>query len=304
MDIGVINSLRNGGMCFEPVSRFGLTCCQLSSWDCSLATGAIADAARAEAARAGVRISAVWAGVPGPGEWNFRKGPVTLGLVPAEYRAARVAALKMWADFAKRLGAPAIITHCGFLPENMTDPGFDAVADAIRDVAGYCNERGLEFWFETGQETPVTLLRFIDAVGTGNLGINLDPANLVLYGKGNPIDALDVFGSYVRNIHAKDGFYPTNPYDLGREVPVGAGAVRFPEFVGKLLATGFDGDFIIEREIQEGEQQNADIRKTIADLRGWIGARDHGADVDRQAGSGLNGAGRQNVSGEGSAVGG
>ncbi len=273
MDIGVMNGLRNGGACFDHVSQFGLTCCQLVSWDCSLATDAIAKTARAEAARAGVRISAFWAGVPGPAEWNFRKGPVTLGLVPAEYRAARVAALKRWADFAALLGTPAIITHCGFLPENMTDPEFEGVAAAIREVAVHCKERGLEFWFETGQETPVTLLRFIDAVGTGNLGINLDPANLILYGKGSPVDALDVFGRYVRNIHAKDGFYPTNPYELGREVPVGAGAVRFPEFVKKLLAIGFDGEFIIEREIKEGEQQNADIRKTIADLRQWLGNR-------------------------------
>ncbi len=270
MGIGVMNGLRNEGRCFEHVSQFGLTCCQLVSWDLALASDTIAKTARAEAARAGVRISAFWAGVPGPATWNFRQGPVTLGLVPPEYRAVRIDALKRWADFATVLGAPAIITHCGFLPENMTDPEFEGVAAAIAEVAGYCKERGLEFWFETGQETPVTLLRFIDTVGTGNLGINLDPANLILYGKGNPIDALDVFGPYVRAIHAKDGLYPTNPYELGREVPVGEGAVRFPDFMQKLRLTGFDGDFIIEREIKEGDQQSADIRKTIADLKTWL----------------------------------
>ncbi len=271
MDIGVMNGLRNGGACFDTVSRFGLSCCQLSTGDATLATEAIARTAREEAARAGIRITALWAGVPGPAAWNFREGPATLGLVPPAFRAQRIAALKRWADFAVWLGVPAIITHCGFLPENMTDPEFEPVAAAIREVAAHCKERGLEFWFETGQETPVTLLRFIETVGTGNLGINLDPANLVLYGKANPVDALAVFGRYVREIHAKDGFYPTNPYELGREVPVGDGAVRFAEFMKALLATGFDGDLIIEREIQEGEQQNADIRQTIARLRGWIG---------------------------------
>jgi sugar phosphate isomerase/epimerase len=155
----------------------------------------------------------------GPAEWNFSRGPVTLGLVPEAYRAERVEALKRWADFAANIGAPAIITHCGFIPENLTDPEYPPVVDAIREAAEHCAARGLGFWFETGQETPVVLLRTIERVGTGNLGINLDPANLILYGKGNPIDALDVLGPYIKNVHVKDGFYPTDGSRLGREVP-------------------------------------------------------------------------------------
>jgi len=99
-----------------------------------------------------------------------------------------------------------------------------------------------------------------------NLGINLDPANLILYGKGNPIDALDVFGKYVRNIHAKDGLYPTDPMKLGKEAKVGTGRVRFPEFVRRLNEIGFSGEFIIEREIS-GEQQARDILETIKYLQ-------------------------------------
>ena len=262
MEIGVINSLENGGRCFEHVSRFGLHVCQLVSWDMTQATLEIADTAKREAAAAGVRICAMWAGVPGPGEWNFLRGPVTLGLVPPEYRAERVAALKRWADFAERVGAPSIVTHCGFIPENMTDPNYEPVVDAIRDVALYCKERGLEFWFETGQETPVVLLRTIQRVGTGNLGINLDPANLLLYGKGNPIDSLDVFGPYVRNVHVKDGFSPTDGEQLGKEAKVGEGKVCFPEFLKRLKEIGFKGELIIEREIT-GDQQIIDIRDTV-----------------------------------------
>jgi sugar phosphate isomerase/epimerase len=270
-DIGVINSLRNGGRCFDHVSQFGLSCCQLVSWDLSQCTREVADVVRAESKKSGVRIAAMWSGVPGPADWNFRLGPATLGLVPTQYRWARIEALKQWADFATWIGAPAIITHAGFLPENMTDPDYEGVLVAIRDVARHCKARGIEFWFETGQETPVTLMRYIQAVGTGNLGINLDTANLILYGKGNPIDALDVFGPLVRNIHAKDGFYPTDPFELGREVPVGEGRVRFPEFLQRLKETGFKGDLIIEREIS-GEQQSRDIRKTVEDLRRWMSA--------------------------------
>jgi sugar phosphate isomerase/epimerase len=128
----------------------------------------------------------------------------------------------------------------------------------------------MEFWFETGQETPVTLLRLIRAVGTGNLGVNLDPANLVLYGKANPVDSLDVLGPYVRNLHAKDGFYPTDPMELGREVKVGEGAVNWPRLVTRLGEIGFSGEFIIEREIS-GEQQRRDIADTVGCLRRLLG---------------------------------
>lgn len=269
MEIGVINSLDQGGKCFGPVSQFGLHVCQLVCWDAALATPAIAATVVKESKKAKVRVCAMWAGVPGPAKWNFLEGPTTLGLVPPEFRWARIEALKKWADFAAWIQAPAIITHCGFIPENPTDPNYPGVIVAIREVAEYCERKGLEFWFETGQETPVTLLRAIERVGTGNLGINLDPANLILYGKGNPIDALDVFGRYVRNIHVKDGLYPTNGDQLGHEVTVGDGKVRFPEFVNKLKTIGFTGELIIEREIS-GDQQIKDIRKTVNNLKKWL----------------------------------
>ncbi|MFW5923396.1 MAG: sugar phosphate isomerase/epimerase family protein, partial [Planctomycetota bacterium] len=186
MDIGVINSLTDGGRCFDKVRDFGLDVCQLSSWDMEMATESVAETVVQESRDAGVRICGMWGGYPGPAAWNFTEGPTTLGLVPPEYREERVDALQQWADFAAHVGAPALITHCGFIPENMTDPQFDPVVEAIGEVARYCRECGIEFWFETGQETPVVLLRVIEAVGTGNLGINLDPANLLMYGKGNP----------------------------------------------------------------------------------------------------------------------
>jgi sugar phosphate isomerase/epimerase len=271
MEIGVINGLKEGGKCFEHVSQFGLNVCQLVSWNTALATPEIAQTVLAESRRTGVRVCAVWGGVPGPAEWNFTRGPVTLGLVPPEYRTERIAALKKWADFASWIGTKAVITHCGFIPENMTDPLYPGVVEAIREVAEYCKSKGLEFWFETGQETPVTLLRTIERVGTGNLGINFDTANVILYGKGNPIDALDVFGKYVRNIHVKDGLYPTDGDHLGREVQVGEGKVHFPEFMQCLKKIGFAGELIIEREIS-GEQQNRDILTTVNNLKKWLAA--------------------------------
>ncbi len=269
MEIGVISGLRHVEKPFEHVRQFGLSVCQLACGKMEFATPEVAEHVAAESVASGVRVCAVWAGMPGPHEWNFTRGPVTLGLVPEAYRQERIAALKKWADFAVRLGAPAIITHCGFIPENMTDPEYDPIVDAIREVAAYCAERGIGFWFETGQETPVVLLRTIERVGTSNLGINLDPANLILYGKANPIDALDVIGRYVTNIHVKDGFYPTDGDHLGREVKVGEGKVRFPEFLRALKGLGYAGELIIEREIS-GDQQIRDIRETIENLKRWL----------------------------------
>jgi sugar phosphate isomerase/epimerase len=226
---------------------------------------------RREAEAAGIVLTSLWAGWPGPKAWDFTDGPLTLGIVPREYRAERVAALKQAGHFAKVLGVPAIVTHLGFIPENAKDPLFDETVETVRDIAEHLKQLGLEFWFETGQETPVTMLRLIECVGTGNLGVNLDSANLILYGKANPVDSLDVFGQHVRSVHAKDGMYPTDPMKLGREVKVGEGRVRFPEFVTRLGEIGFGGAFIIEREIS-GEQQRRDIEATIVYLKSLLEA--------------------------------
>jgi sugar phosphate isomerase/epimerase len=168
--------------------------------------------------------------------------------------------LKQSADFAARVGVPSITTHVGFIPENPTDPHYPPVVAALREIAIYCADRGLGFWFETGQETPITLLRTIHDIGTDNLGINLDPANLLLYGKANPVDALDIFGTYVRGVHAKDGEYPTNGRQLGVEKPLGEGRVNYPALLAKLKALGFSGALTIEREIS-GAQQIEDIKQ-------------------------------------------
>ncbi len=265
-EIGVMAGLRPEGSSLAPVAEFGLKVCQLVSWNPDQDTEEAAKRVREESEKLGVRMSALWGGWPGPAKWNLIDGPTTLGIVPAEYREMRVAALKRAGEFASQVGLPAVITHLGFIPENPSDPVFSEMVETVRDIALSYKEKDIEFWFETGQETPVTMLRLIEQVGTGNLGVNLDPANLILYGKGNPIDALDVFGGHVRNVHAKDGMYPTDPMKLGREVKVGEGRVRFPEFVKRLGEVGFTGEFIIEREIS-GEQQKRDIADTVEYLK-------------------------------------
>jgi sugar phosphate isomerase/epimerase len=251
------------------VAEFGLKTCQLCCWSADTYSPELAKRIREESARTGVSVTSLWAGWPGPKVWDFIDGPATLGLVPREYRTARVEALQRAGKFAHEAGLPAIVTHLGFIPENPRDPVFDEVVAAVKDIAVFLKELGVQFWFETGQETPVTMLRLIERVGTGNLGVNLDSANLILYGKANPIDALDVFGQHVRGVHAKDGMYPTDPMKLGHEVKVGEGRVRFPEFVKRLEGLGYKGAYIIEREIS-GEQQKKDIADTVKYLEGLL----------------------------------
>jgi L-ribulose-5-phosphate 3-epimerase len=271
MRIGVINGLRpeRENNIFDRVRDMGLTTCQLSSWKSEYWSAELAAKVVKQSKDSGVEPCAFWTGYCPPVKWNFTEGPTTLGLVPPEYRQQRVEELKRGADFARMIGVPAIITHCGFIPENMTDPEYQPVLDAIGEVALHCQERGVEFWFETGQETPVVLLRVIEDIGTGNLGINLDPANLLMYGKGSPCDSLEVFGRYVRNLHVKDGMPPTNGRELGKEVQVGKGMVNFPKLIARLRELGFDGELIIEREIAEGEEQRRDILETVKNLQAW-----------------------------------
>ena len=272
MKIGTMlyfHSLEETEKSFIRLREFGFTSCQINSWEPQKWTNENADGIRALADKYGIEISSFWCGWEGPTVWNFYEGQKTLGLVPPEYRAMRVRNLCDGADFAHRIGLTDVATHMGFIPENPYDPNFESLCDAIRTVAQHLKKNGQYLLFETGQETPVTMLRCFEQVGTDNLAVNLDTANLILYGKANPVDALDVFGKYVRNLHAKDGFYPTNGHDLGCEVRIGDGKVDFRALFRKLKELGYDSYVTIEREIS-GEQQEEDIRYAKAYLENIV----------------------------------
>lgn len=261
LKLGVIVSLERGpGDELEKVRNLGLPTCQVSCWNVELFNDEMAHRLKLAAEENSVEITTFWTGLPGRRIWNFVEGPSTIGLVPPETREMRLKALKKGSDFAHKVGVASITTHVGFIPENPADPVYTSLIEALKKVSIFCEENEQGFWFETGQETPITLLRTIQDVGADNLGINLDPANLLMYGKANPVDALDIFGHYVRGVHAKDGEYPTNGRELGKEKPLGEGRVNFPVLVPKLKSLGFRGALTIEREIR-GPQQIEDIRK-------------------------------------------
>jgi len=217
-----------------------------------------------------IEATSLVVGGPGREVWDFYGGPLTIGLVPRETREARIAHIKKASDFAKQCGIAAVQTHCGFIPENPNDPVYKETVTAMRDVAGYCKRNGQNFRYETGQETPIALVRAIQDVGLDNQGVNFDLANLILYGKANPVDAIELLGPYVQGIHAKDGLWPTNPKELGQEVPIGKGKVDFPRIIGRLKELNYRGAVTIEREIS-GPQQAEDVRAAKAYLEKLIG---------------------------------
>lgn len=196
---------------------------------------------------------------PQPLVWDFLRGPSTIGLVPPQTRAARIDALRQASDFAHQLGIGQVMTHCGFMPEDPADPKYPGTVEAIRTVAQHCQGNGQAFLMETGQETPTTMARMLRDVGMPNLGVGLDTANLILYGKANPVDAVDILGPHIRAVHAKDGRWPTDPSKLGEEVLIGKGIVDFKKVFTKLHAVGYTGAITIERETS-GPQQIEDVR--------------------------------------------
>lgn len=244
---------------FKELTDMGMHSCQVVCWDKRvLKDQKKADEINEAADKYHTDITAFWCGWEGPCVWNLYEGQETLGLVPVAYRFQRIQTLIEGSDFAKAIHTTDLVTHVGYMPENPYDPNYHGVLAAVKKVAEKCKENGQYFLFETGQETPTTLLRAIQDLGMDNIGVNLDPANLILYGKANPVDALDTIGKYVRNIHGKDGLYPVDGHDLGEEVPVGQGKVNFPLFIKRLKEIGYNGDITIEREIS-GPEQKRDI---------------------------------------------
>jgi sugar phosphate isomerase/epimerase len=249
------------------VHDLGFPTCQVSVRD----TGAEAAAnLRAALAKYGVEATSAVSTGPGKEIYDFYHGPLTIGLVPRDLRAQRIARMKQVSDFAVKAGIPAIQGHCGFIPENPNEPLYHEAVEAIRIVAAYCRQNGQKLRCETGQETPITLVRAIRDVGLDNVGVNFDAANLVMYGKANPVDAVEILGPYIQGVHAKDGLYPTDPKELGREVAIGEGKVNFPALIARLKQIGYRNPLTIEREIS-GEKQTADILASKAYLEKLIG---------------------------------
>lgn len=209
-------------------------------------------------ARSGITITTVFCGFDGESYADIPTVRATVGFVPKATRAARLQKARQIADFAKALGVQNVAAHVGFVPEDPADPDYADIVRTVGDFADYLAAQGQNLCLETGQETGECLLRFINDLDRANVKVNFDPANMILYGSGEPIPALKLVGSYVAGVHCKDGIWPTEANKLGTEVPLGQGKVNIPLFIQTLADIGYRGPLTIEREIT-GEQQKQDI---------------------------------------------
>jgi sugar phosphate isomerase/epimerase len=189
----------------------------------------------------------------------------TVGFIPHATREEREERTRAISDFAAGIGVGGIACHIGFVPEDTTHPDYIAVCEMVRRIADHAAAHGQTFALETGQEPAHVLQRFLKDVDRPNVGINFDPANMILYGTGDPIEALKILGAEVLSVHAKDGDWPPpdRPGALGNERPLGHGSVGIPRFVNTLKEVGFRGPLNIEREAENQEERIADIRKAV-----------------------------------------
>jgi sugar phosphate isomerase/epimerase len=256
--LGVVKWIGDGQSiedAIQGIHALGFSTCQIGF---ERLTADVAVPLKNALAKYGVEASAFSEHGPGRRVFDFYQGPETVGIVPPATREARIRNLELAADIATECGIPAIHTHCGFIPENPNESLYAEAVAAVKRVAVHCNERRRLFLCETGEETPITLLRMIEDVGMDNVFVNLDVANLIMYGNGNPVDAMDVFGPLVRGVHAKDGLFPSDPRNLGKETRIGEGKVDFPAVFESLKRVNYKGPILIERETQ-GAQQREDI---------------------------------------------
>lgn len=181
----------------------------------------------------------------------------TGGLVPDEHWEQNWRNIQAVADLARRWSLKLVTFHAGFLPHDERDPSFPKLTDRVARVADLFAAREMALGFETGQETAETLATFLTKLNRPNVGVNFDPANMILYDKGDPIAALRTLGPWLKQCHIKDARRTIHPGTWGAEVPAGTGDVNWPEFFQTLRELGYTGNLCIEREA--GSQRIADI---------------------------------------------
>jgi L-ribulose-5-phosphate 3-epimerase len=247
----------------EVLKRLGIRCGQIGlRWDFDLSC---APEWKRALQAASFTTTAVCAAYVGEDYADIPTVQRTVGFIPSLTRDVREKRTYRVIDFGAAIGAKSISTHIGFVPHDPGAPNYVAVREIVRRVCDYAANRGQTFALETGQESAPELLAFLQDVNRENLGINFDPANMVLYGTGDPIEALDVLGKYVLSVHCKDGDWPpaAQPNALGQEKNLGEGAVGIERFLDKLAQIGYKGPLTIEREGVDPAQWLKDVESSI-----------------------------------------
>jgi sugar phosphate isomerase/epimerase len=277
--IGVFTSIDAGlGVHLEVVEELQIPTVQIHAPHQNTRTPQAAKEFMAKCKAAGVTVTCVFGGFEGESYADIPTTARTVGLVPIETRAARLAEMKEISDFAKVLGCDCVGLHVGFVPEDRAGAAYKSLIEAMRDLLDHVANNGQRLHLETGQETADHLLEFIHDVDRQNLAINFDPANMILYGTGNPIEALMKVGEFVKSVHCKDARWAaegSRGKGWGSEVALGDGDVNFELYLRVLKSFGYEGPLTIEREIaNDRARQKADIGQAVellTRLRGKIG---------------------------------
>ncbi|MEX0775053.1 MAG: TIM barrel protein [Phycisphaeraceae bacterium] len=191
----------------------------------------------------------------------------TGGVVPDEHWPANWEIARRSAAIAAEWDVPLVSFHAGFLPADAADPNRNKLLERIGKITEHFAGLGLTLLLETGQERAATLSSFLDALeqqGRRNVMINFDPANMILYNMGDPVESLRLLLPRVRQVHLKDALHSPTPGQWGKEAPVGDGDVDWRAFVRVLTQANFTGDLVVEREA--GKTRIADIRKAVEHL--------------------------------------
>lgn len=194
----------------------------------------------------------------------------TVGFIPPATREAREARTLALSDFGKEAGIPVFACHVGFVPHDKTNEHYIAVQAMVRRICDHTAKNGQTFHLETGQEPADVLLDFLVDTGKENLAINFDPANMILYGTSDPVEAMEVLKGKISSVHVKDGEWPTAPGQLGTEKPLGQGSVGIPRYIAKLKEIGYTGPLVIEREGTTPEIWTDNIKGAITLLNGLV----------------------------------
>jgi L-ribulose-5-phosphate 3-epimerase len=220
-----------------------------------------------EAARAaGFRMTGAMLGFPGEDYTTPQTIQKTGGFGDPKLRHERLERLQWALNRTKALGLSDLMLHAGFIPEPK-DPDRKPFLDTLTRVADLADAKGITIGFETGQETADLLRRTLDDLKCTNLKVNFDPANMLLYDKGDPLRAVEILGPDIKSVHVKDANRPKTPGTWGEEVPLGQGQVNIRQFVKTLQKVGYRGALCIEREVGNQEERVRDVAHGIRYLK-------------------------------------
>jgi len=266
-EIGVFASIDAGlGVNLDVVRELGVPTIHLHAPHAETRTKENATRFLSKLAENQLRLTAVFGGFEGESYEDISTVERTVGLVPLETRVERLEEMKEISDFTQLLQCDVIALHLGFVPHSDSGSDYMGVVEITRELCDHASGNDQNLHLETGQETADGLLQFIADVDRDNLFVNFDPANMILYGTGEPIDALKKIGGYVRSIHCKDANWSDEPgKQWGEETPLGRGQVNIELYLSTLKSIGYRGPLTIEREIpQEPERQKNEIGQAVS----------------------------------------